>query len=351
MKNQQPRLLFTVGDMNGIGPEVLLKGLRRTAISSGSSDMFSDGFNPVVLGNARLLREYVKVLSFDNVDVSDTEVRLAKQRVPLIQIDSSAELELGTTNPLIGKLAGDAIARGVELLLSGEGHGLVTMPISKHALNQGGYHWPGHTEMIANLSGGAPPLMILLTEGLRVALATIHVPLASVPALITPELVKERFRKFQQTLTTDFGILHPKIAVLGLNPHAGEEGQIGTEEIQYIQPIVKALRAEGYNAEGPFPADGFFARYQANDYDGVLAMYHDQGLIPLKMFAHGGGVNVTAGLPIVRTSPDHGTAFPIAGQGVANPTSVVEAIQCALKIVQNRMANPVAPKTSPKHLS
>ncbi len=336
MKTPLPRLLFTVGDMNGIGPEVLVKALRRTASSLHSSNV-SDTFNPVIIGNSRLLREYVSQLSWNDVSVSETEITIAGRKIPLIPIDSDATLELGTNNPRIGKLAGDAIARGVELLLSGEGHGLVTMPISKHALNQGGYNWPGHTEMIAHLSGGAPPLMILLTEGLRVALATIHVPLSAVPTRITPEHLKERFRTFQQTLKIDFGVAHPRIAVLGLNPHAGEEGNIGTEEITHIQPAIADLRAEGCNAEGPFPADGFFARYKAHDYDGVLAMYHDQGLIPLKMFAHGGGVNVTAGLPIVRTSPDHGTAFPIAGQGIADETSVVEAIQCAMQIAQNRM--------------
>lgn len=336
MKTPLPRLLFTVGDMNGIGPEVLLKALRRTATSLHHSNV-SKMFTPAIIANSRLLREYVSQLSWMDVSVSETAITIAEREIPLIPINSDATLELGTNNALIGKLAGDAIARGVELLLSREGHGLVTMPISKQALNQGGYHWPGHTEMIAHLSGGAPPLMILLTEGLRVALATIHVPLSTVPTRITPEHLKERFRTFQQTLKNDFGVARPRIAVLGLNPHAGEEGTIGTEEITHIQPAIADLRAEGYHAEGPFPADGFFARYKPNDYDGVLAMYHDQGLIPLKMFANGGGVNVTAGLPIVRTSPDHGTAFPIAGHGIADEASVVEAIRCALHIVQNRM--------------
>lgn len=338
MTQSRPRLLFTVGDVNGIGPEVLIKALRRS--------IRDEQFSATVIGNARLLAEHVQALGLNDVKISDTAITVADREHELIPLESDATFTPGNIDPLAGKLAGDAITRSITMLNDGQGDAVVTMPISKHALNLGGYQWPGHTEMIAHLSGGASPLMILLTSGLRVALATIHVPVSSVPSLLNPDLIRERYGTLHQTLIRDFGIPSPRIAVLGLNPHAGEDGTIGTEEQEYIAPLTEQLRTEGFQAEGPFPADGFFARYRADDYDGVLAMYHDQGLIPLKMFARGGGVNVTAGLPIVRTSPDHGTAFPIAGRGIADETSVMEAIHCALTIVENRSRTEAEPDQS-----
>lgn len=323
-----PRLLFTIGDVNGIGPEVLLKALR--------SDALHSSCDPILIGNTRLLGEYSQALSFNDVEVSDETIIVAGRAVRIVHIPSDTVLRFGMNDPEAGKLAGDAIALAVDLLTAADADGMVTMPISKEGLNRGGYNWPGHTEMIAHLSGGAEPMMILLTEGLRVALATIHIPLADVPSRITPALLQERIETLHNTLRQDFALPNPRIAVLGLNPHAGENGGIGKEEAAIITPTLDRLRNEGLPTEGPFPADGFFARYRPKDYDGVLAMYHDQGLIPLKMFARGGGVNVTAGLPVVRTSPDHGTAYGIAGEGIADERSVVEAVLCAVEIIGNR---------------
>lgn len=326
-----PRLLFTIGDVNGIGPEVLLKALRSPALLSCCA--------PTVIGNGKLLREYAAAAGFSDVTVREEEIGLEGCSIPLVDLPSDAALRPGTNDAQAGKLAGDAIVRAVEMLMEGKADAMVTMPISKEGLNGGGYRWPGHTEMIAHLSGGAEPMMILLTEGLRVALATIHIPLADVPGRITPDLLSRRLATLRRTLRNDFGVAEPRIAVLGLNPHAGENGGIGTEEKNIIGPTLERLRNEGLPTDGPFPADGFFARYNGGDYDGVLAMYHDQGLIPLKMFARGGGVNVTAGLPIVRTSPDHGTAYGIAGKGIADERSTVEAALCAAEICGNRRRN------------
>lgn len=323
-----PRLLFTIGDVNGIGPEVLLKALRSDALRSSCA--------PILVGNTRLLREYGRVPGFDDVEVREETIVVGGCTVPIIEIASDAQLDFAANAPAAGKLAGDAIALAVDLLTKKEAEGMVTMPISKEGLNRGGYDWPGHTEMIAHLSGGAEPMMILLTEGLRVALATIHIPLVEVPPRITPALLRERIQTLYTTLREDFAVRDPRIAVLGLNPHAGENGGIGSEEKEIIGPTLEELRAKKLPTDGPFPADGFFARYRPGEYDGVLAMYHDQGLIPLKMFARGGGVNVTAGLPIIRTSPDHGTAYGIAGKGIADERSVVEAALCAVEISRNR---------------
>ena len=323
-----PRLLLTIGDINGIGPEVLLKGLLRL--------LPSRSFVPAIIGNVRLLRDYVMKLPIDQVSVGETSLDLCGETVPIIDIPSEATLNPGAETAEAGKLAGDAIKRAVAILCDGDAEGMVTMPISKNGMNRGGHHWPGHTEMIAELSGGGTPLMILATEGLRVALMTIHVPLSLVSSLITPALVTQRIQSFHQSLQMDFGVSSPRIALLGVNPHAGEEGTIGLEEQEILLPVIRQLIDEGYRLEGPFPADGFFARFRPGDYDGVLASYHDQGLIPLKMLARGAGVNITAGLPIVRTSPDHGTAFGIAGNGTADESSTVEAIDTALRIIGNR---------------
>lgn len=328
MSDALPRILITIGDVNGIGPELLFKTLRRSNLTERCS--------LEVIGNARLLAEWSERLRLNDVHVEESAIRVGAAEAPLHSIESDASLAPGTIDPQAGMLAGDAISWGVERLVSGRADGLLTLPISKKALNLGGYDWPGHTEMIAHLSGGGNPMMILLTEGMRVALATIHIPLRAVPDALSSDLIAERLAVLHNCLITDFGISSPRIAVLGLNPHAGENGSIGDEEETMIEPILAALQEEGLDISGPFPADAFFARYSPGDYDGILAMYHDQGLIPLKMFARGAGVNMTAGLSIVRTSPDHGTAFDIAGEGIADERSTIEALQCAVGIVLNR---------------
>ena len=323
-----PRLVFSIGDCNGIGPEVLLKGLTKTL------DIIK--FSPIIVGNLRLIAETIDALSLSTARIDNSDLSINSHQVPVLNLPVNELLAFGSLSAEIGRLAGESITRGVEMLLRDEAEGLVTMPISKSGLNLGGFNWLGHTEMITHLSGGNAPLMILATETLRVALTTSHLPLQDVPSLITSDLIQEKFIAFHKSLREDFGIASPRIALLGLNPHAGEDGILGWEEKKIFVPTINNLCSNGYLAEGPFPADGFFARYRPGEYDGVLASYHDQGLIPLKMIARGAGVHITAGLPIVRTSPDHGTAYGIAGKGIADETSTVQAIDMALKIINNR---------------
>ncbi|MGA9119654.1 MAG: 4-hydroxythreonine-4-phosphate dehydrogenase PdxA, partial [Bacteroidota bacterium] len=224
----------------------------------------------------------------------------------------------------------------VEQILRGNVDAMVTAPVSKSALHKAGYRWPGQTEMIQHLCRGPRVAMMLVTKTLRVGLVTIHLPLKDVAASITHRLVIERVSTIYNALRIDWRIPRPRLAVLGLNPHAGESRDLGDEESLQIEPALRSLRAKRMHVEGPFPADGFFARYVPGAYDAVVAMYHDQGLIPLKLLAHGSGVNVSVGLPLVRTSPDHGTAFDIAGKGKADSGSMAEAIILAGSIVKNR---------------
>jgi 4-hydroxythreonine-4-phosphate dehydrogenase len=322
-----PTIVFTLGDLNGIGIEVLVKALEQSAVRSICK--------PAIVGNARLIGEYLKALARSEAQVIGEALYLSNERVPIIDIPSDASLNLGEIDARAGKLAGDAIVRAAQMTLAGDADAIVTMPISKRALNAGGFDFPGHTEMLASIAGGEP-LMILMAKGLRVAIVTIHAALRDVPAMITWDRIELRARQLERTLRADFNIDEPRIAVLGLNPHAGEDGLIGREETEVIRPTLHHLRNEGLRLEGPFPADGFFARFSPGEYDAVLAMYHDQGLIPLKLYARGAGVNYTAGLSIVRTSPDHGTAFPLAGRNAADERSVVEAVEVAVEVVRNR---------------
>jgi 4-hydroxythreonine-4-phosphate dehydrogenase len=326
---EPPSLAITIGDINGVGPEVMVKALMRPELRRSC--------RPVIVGSGPLLQRYLQEFPVGDASVGEGDLKVAGARFPIIEIESDATFTPGQATAGAGKLAGEAISRGVELVTSGAADALLTMPISKTGLHAGGFDYPGHTEMIAAITGG-DPLMVLLTEGMRVALATIHIPIAAVAGSITGDLVEERLHQIYLMLRRDFSVAVPRIAVLGLNPHAGESGAIGHEEIDTIIPALDRVRGEGISAEGPFPADGFFARFTPGEYDALLAMYHDQGLIPLKFFARGGGVNFTANLPVVRTSPDHGTAYAIVGRGIADHTSTVEAALLAAQIWRNRQA-------------
>jgi 4-hydroxythreonine-4-phosphate dehydrogenase len=316
----RPRIVFSIGDINGIGPEVLARALARP----GTAAMFE----PLIAGNRRLLEEYLDAIPSLPRTILTTR---------FVEIPSDARLALGRIDPAAGRLAHDAIVEATRSVLSGLADAIVTMPISKEAMIAGGSPFGGHTELIASITGGVP-MMILMTAGMLVALATIHVPIAHVPGMLSVALVESRLRALHRTLRVDFAHARPRIALLGLNPHAGEHGLIGREEVDVIEPAAERLRAEGLDITGPLAADGFFARFSPGEYDGILAMYHDQGLIPLKLFAHGAGVNFTASLPVVRTSPDHGTAFDIAGRGIADDRSVLEAIGVAIEVARNRRA-------------
>lgn len=322
-----PRIVLTVGDINGIGPEVMMKALADPEVH--------ERCQITIVGSRHLLAAYSHRTQCGPIEHTDEGIAAGGRIVPVIDIPTETRINFGEIDARAGKLAGDAILQAVRMVAQGEFEAVVTMPISKKALNAGGYDFPGHTELIAATVGGTP-LMILMTSGMRVALATAHLPIAEVSNRISWTLVETSIRALLQSLRSDFGIDRPRVAVLGLNPHAGEHGTIGREEAEIISPTVDRLIAEGLDVTGPVAADGFFARFIANEYDAILAMYHDQGLIPLKMLARGSGVNFTAGLPVIRTSPDHGTAFSIAGLGIADEHSVVQAIASATEIVAQR---------------
>ncbi|MEX0601702.1 MAG: 4-hydroxythreonine-4-phosphate dehydrogenase PdxA, partial [Bacteroidota bacterium] len=236
-----------------------------------------------------------------------------------------------------GRTAGLAIERSVELCLAHKADAMVTAPVSKEALNLAGYNFPGQTEMIALLSRSQQVAMMLLSNELRVGLVTTHVPIAGVPPQITRERITEKIAIFDNALRTRFRIRAPKLAVLALNPHAGEHGVIGTEDDDIITPAIADARSAGAQVDGPFPADAFFGRQAFRSYDAVVAMYHDQGLIPLKMTSFKkGGVNFSAGLSVIRTSPDHGTAYDIAGTGKADIRSMIAAITLSIRFARNK---------------
>lgn len=288
----------------------------------------------VLVGPVDGIRTCCDIMSLP-ANVDDGCLHVDGRMIDILNVDAPVTITPGSIAADAGRAALLALETSIRECIDGRAAAMVTLPISKEACTQAGWTFPGQTETLAARTDGTP-LMVLCTRDVRVALATIHEPLATVSALITQDSVRKRIEAFHRSLTTDWGIAHPKIAVLGLNPHAGEHGMFGREELDVITPVITSVRQQGIDAEGPFPADGFFAFGAYTSYDGILAMYHDQGLIPLKLLAHGGGVNMTAGLPIVRTSPDHGTGFSLAGKGMADPLSTKEAIQFARDIVRNR---------------
>ena len=326
-------LLLTLGDPNGIGPEVVLKAARLVATES----------RVVAVGSAAVLRAQAEALGLGPV----AEVMAPGDAVPagtLAVLDPApgapASFAWGETSAGGGRQSVAAIEHAVHLCLAGEAAGLVTAPISKEAIYAAGSPFPGHTEMLQALTGAGTVVMLLAanlpTGPLRVALVTVHVPVSAVAGLVTAARVEAVCTTLAGALRDALGIARPRLAVLGLNPHAGDGGVLGAEERDVLAPALARLRAAGIDATGPFPADAFFGRAAWTRSDAVVAMYHDQGLAPFKALAQGAGVNVTLGLPIVRTSPDHGTAFDVAGQGVADPSSMVAAIRMAASMAARR---------------
>ena len=323
------KIIISQGDSNGIGLEVAIKALRHyfRAVNAKSIEFG-------LAANLRTLNNYLQAIG-ENYSLDSENLYLDDKLISLIPCETYSEIEFGKVTASAGKLSGEAIDVAIKLVKSGEYDALVTMPINKESLSLGGYDFTGHTEFLANRCGVEQPLMILCTKGLNVALATIHIPLSAVSSSINEKLLHKRFRQMYISLVKDYGEAKPKIAVLSLNPHAGENGKLGTEENEIIIPAMASTELKPF-LYGPFAADGFFAHGDYKKYNGVIAMYHDQGLIPLKMLANGAGVNFTAGLPIIRTSPDHGTGFAIAGKGVAEYQSTLAAFELAEQIYNNR---------------
>lgn len=332
MDNKKIKVGITHGDINGIGYEIILKTLEDPRIA--------EICTPVVYGSAKIAATYRKMMELPEVKLTQIENASqadADNNYIINVVGESVQPEPGKCTPAAGAAALAALDRAVADLRNGDIDVLVTCPISKDAIHGEEFAFPGHTEYLeANLGDGAKAMMIMAGDGLRVALVTIHDALSEVAAKVTKEAVTDCITRFNRSLIADFGIHSPRIAVLALNPHAGDNGVIGSEENDIIAPAVAEAYKKRIFAFGPYPADGFFGSGAYKKFDGVLAMYHDQGLIPFKLLMAEHGVNYTAGLPIVRTSPDHGTAFDIAGKGAADPQSLREAIYMALDIYRNR---------------
>lgn len=328
-----PGVAFTLGDPNGIGPEVVLKCLSDTRIRALA--------DPVLIGSAAVVRVHARALGMENLDiwpVTDPAFQVEPTRLKIIDSapGQGASVEFGQDTAEAGEQAFQAIRVAVDLAMAGKVEGIVTGPISKKAISLAGYDFAGHTEYLVERTGAESHTMMLVAGDLRVGLVTAHVPLSQVARAVTKEAVVGSLDSIEASLRRDFGIERGKIAVLGLNPHAGEGGMLGQEETKAIIPAIKQATKAGIMAFGPFPADGFFGNRSFRGYDAILAMYHDQGLIPFKALAFNKGVNFTAGLPIVRTSCDHGTAFDIAGQNRADEQSTRQALYLALDIVRQR---------------
>lgn len=341
------RVGISIGDINGIGPEVIIKALR-------NPDMLI-GCTPIIYASSKLLTAHKKLIDDDLFifqGVNDaTEIQ--DKKVNIVPCWSEvADIEIGKATKNGGKHAFLSLEKATQDLAAGKIDVLVTAPISKETIHQAGFEFPGHTEYLAHLSGVDEALMMMVTEDLRVALVTSHIPLKDVPNVINENVVLDKIKKLNNSLIKDFGIVRPRIAVLGLNPHAGERGSMGTEESEIISPAIQKAMEKGILTFGPYPADGFFGSRHYLKFDAVLAMYHDQGLTGFKSLAFDNGVNFTAGLPIVRTSPDHGTAFDIAGKGIANEQSMRSAIYLAMDIYKTRKfikeinSNPLQPQNT-----
>ena len=326
--SELPPLAISMGEPAGIGPDLLLR------LYAQRVDLGLPPF--VVFGNAGFLRSRAKRLGHE-IEIRATAPGLARDifpsALPVVDIDGLVPDKPGDSSPLSGKVVVESIRQAVTMTLAGSCRGVVTAPIHKAALYASGFKFPGHTEYIASLcaTGGQVPMpvMMLAHDALRVVPATIHVPLRRVPELVTSELVTATGRIVARSLKTRFGIATPRLGVTGLNPHAGEGGAIGQEDGDEIGPAVIALRFEGIDVEGPLPADTAFHLERWKSFDAIIAMYHDQALIPIKTVAFDEAVNITLGLPIVRTSPDHGTAFDLAGTGEGSSASFLAAIRMA----------------------
>lgn len=325
--HEKPRIGITLGDVNGIGPEVVMKALADTRILS--------LITPVVYGSTRALSFYKKLLALEEFNFSQVKGKgqFVHKSINVVNCwEEPLEVNPGKAAKETGAAALKALQQACAEIKEGLIDALVTAPIDKHSIHSEEFPFKGHTEFLAREFGGGESLMFMVSESLRVGLVTDHEPLRDVASLVTRQRVEGKLQLMERSLRRDFGIAKPKIAVLGLNPHAGDGGLIGREDEEIIRVVVSEARNKGRLVSGPLSADGFFGTAQYRQYDGVLAMYHDQGLVPFKTLAFESGVNYTGGLSIIRTSPDHGTAYNIAGKNQANEASMRQAIFLAGEI-------------------
>lgn len=331
MEQQRIKVAITHGDTNGVGYEVILKAF--------DDPQMLELCTPIIYGSPKVAAYHRKVLNLQtNFTIIEKAEEAKEGKLNLLTtFDDEVKIELGTPAKEAGEAALAALDRAMTDYRSGLYDVIVTAPINKKTIQSNLFHFCGHTEYIESCVGdGNKALMILMNDVLKVALVTTHLPIKDVASAITKEAIVEKAILLNNSLKRDFGLTRPRIAVLALNPHAGDEGLLGKEENEVIMPAISELESKGVMAFGPYAADGFFGSGNYRHYDAVLAMYHDQGLAPFKTLAQENGVNYTAGLPIVRTSPDHGTAYDIAGKGVADAQSFREAIYAAIDIYRNR---------------
>ena len=322
---------ISIGDVNGIGLEVIIKSL--------AEPMILDYCTPIIYGHTKVASYHRKALGMSDVvfNIINHPDAAHPKKVNIINCwEEDVKIELGVANETGGKYALISLEKATDDLVNKSIDALVTAPINKHNIQSNTFNFPGHTEYLQERSGSNDVLMFLLSEDIRVGVVTGHIPLTQVAQSITKEKIVKKLVLMNESLKKDFWIEKPKIAVLGLNPHAGDNGLLGAEESDIIIPAIHEAFDKGIICFGPYPADGFFGKGSYKQFDAVLAMYHDQGLIPFKTIAFSTGVNYSAGLKFIRTSPDHGTGYDIAGKNEADPSSFIEAIFTAIHIVKHR---------------
>lgn len=331
MSDKKIKLAITHGDVNGVGYEVIIKTF--------SDSRMMDFCTPVLYGTSKVLSYHKKLLvgkDIPNVTNVKDANNLADKKFNIINItNDEVKIDLGKSTEIAGELALKALDCVCDDLMSEKVDVLVTAPINKKNIQSKNFDFPGHTEYLENKFGGKS-LMMMVCDRIRIGIVSSHVALRDVPKVITKELLLEKIQVMNESLKQDFGIAMPKIAVLALNPHAGDNGLIGDEDDKVVSPAIKEAYDNGILTFGPYPADGFFGSSEFNNFDGVLALYHDQGLIPFKLMSFTQGVNYTAGLPYVRTSPAHGTGYDIAGKDKASEDSFRNAIYLACDILKHR---------------
>ena len=332
----KPTIAITAGDINGVGYEVIIKAIADPHIS--------EICRPIVYGNAKVARQHMQTLDEEYRNIQFNIINDAKQakdgRINLITCyGDDTPLQLGQSTPEAGQASYKSLQRACQDLKQGLVNAIVTAPINKDNIQSDNFHYSGHTEYLTQYFGeGKDSLMMMISDRMRVALVCNHTPIAKVAEQITEERILKKLAVLNETLMNDFSCRKPRIAVLALNPHAGDNGLIGEEETHIIRPAIAKAKEQGIWAFGPYSADGFFGAGQYNHFDAVLAMYHDQGLAPFKALDMS-GVNYTAGLPVIRTSPDHGTAYALAGKNEADATSMLHALYAAIDILRERETN------------
>ena len=330
-KSRKVRLGISIGDINGIGLEVIMKAF--------SDNRIFDLCTPVVYASSKYVIAYQKAIGMKNFSFNFVKpnANIISKRANLINCwDGDVPLALGKETTEGGVYALKSLSAAVEAMKEGQVDALVTAPINKHNIQSDEFNFPGHTEYLANEFDGGDALMFMVADSLRIGVVTGHIPIADVASSISVEKILKKVNQIESSLKSDFKIRKPKIAVLGLNPHSGDKGVIGKEDEDIIMPAVEKALESGQLVYGPYSADSFFASNVFTQFDAVLAMYHDQGLIPFKNMSFNKGVNFTAGLSIVRTSPDHGTAYDLAGKNEAQESSFREAVYLACKIYKSR---------------